>query len=383
MPESLPEDLIELRERIEAFVEAVIRSAEGGLPEDGSIPEGVRSDIRERSREQGLFGMTQPRDFGGSEAGPLALVVARETLAAANSPLTRFVFGPGPGILHAAEGELRERFLDCVLRGEVQGSFAFTEPSGPDRPDRPTWARRDGDDLLVTGQKAYVTGGATADFYATLVNVDDDDSGPGGTAMVIIEQGMPGVSIDRVFNSLEGGNHVSLGFDEARVPLANVVGKIGEGMPRAMGNIGEERVESAASACGIALWTVDFVTNHIKAPHRSGVTLGEREGVRLRYSNMRIDLYAARAMLYRTARLAEAGEDIINEGAATKVFCSEMVGRVVDSAVQLVGGQALISDHPLEQLYRRVRSMRLAGGASDLLRLNVARGILEFDAGRL
>ena len=383
MPESLPEDLIELRERIEAFVEAVIRSAEGGLPEDGSIPEGVRSDIRERSREQGLFGMTQPRDFGGSEAGPLALVVARETLAAANSPLTRFVFGPGPGILHAAEGELRERFLDRVLRGEVQGSFAFTEPSGPDRPDRPTWARRDGDDLLVTGQKAYVTGGATADFYATLVNVDDDDSGPGGTAMVIIEQGMPGVSIDRVFNSLEGGNHVSLGFDEARVPLANVVGKIGEGMPRAMGNIGEERVESAASACGIALWTVDFVTNHIKAPHRSGVTLGEREGVRLRYSNMRIDLYAARAMLYRTARLAEAGEDIINEGAATKVFCSEMVGRVVDSAVQLVGGQALISDHPLEQLYRRVRSMRLAGGASDLLRLNVARGILEFDAGRL
>ena len=383
MPESLPEDLIELRERIEAFVEAVIRPAEGGLPEDGSIPEGVRSDIRERSREQGLFGMTQPRDFGGSEAGPLALVVARETLAAANSPLTRFVFGPGPGILHAAEGELRERFLDRVLRGEVQGSFAFTEPSGPDRPDRPTWARRDGDDLLVTGQKAYVTGGATADFYATLVNVDDDDSGPGGTAMVIIEQGMPGVSIDRVFNSLEGGNHVSLGFDEARVPLANVVGKIGEGMPRAMGNIGEERVESAASACGIALWTVDFVTNHIKAPHRSGVTLGEREGVRLRYSNMRIDLYAARAMLYRTARLAEAGEDIINEGAATKVFCSEMVGRVVDSAVQLVGGQALISDHPLEQLYRRVRSMRLAGGASDLLRLNVVRGILEFDAGRL
>ncbi len=383
MPESLPEDLIELRERIQAFVEAVIRPAEGGLPDEGSIPEGVRGDIRERSREQGLFGMTQPRDFGGSEAGPLALVVARETLAAANSPLTRFVFGPGPGILHAAEGELRERLLDRVLRGEVQGSFAFTEPSGPDRPDRPTWAKREGDDLLVTGQKAYVTGGATADFYATLVNVDDDDSGPGGTAMVIIEQGTPGVSIDRVFTSLEGGNHISLAFDEARVPIANVVGKIGEGMPRAMGNIGEERVESAASACGIALWTVDFVTNHIKAPHRSGVTLGEREGVRLRYSDMRIDLYAARAMLYRTARLADAGEDIINEGAATKVFCSEMVGRVVDSAVQLVGGQALISDHPLEQLYRRVRSMRLAGGASDLLRLNVARGILEFDAGRL
>ena len=186
-----------------------------------------------------------------------------------------------------------------------------------------------------------------------------------------------------MFTSLEGGNHVSLSFDAARVPLANVVGAIGEGMPRAMGNIGEERVESAASACGIGLWTVDFVTRHLAAPHRSGTPLGDREGVRLRYADMRIDLYAARAMLYRTARLAEAGEEIINEGAATKVFCTEMVGRSVDSAVQLVGGQALINDHPLERLYRRVGCMRLAGGASDILRLNVARGILEFDAGRL
>lgn len=383
MPESLPPDLLELRERVQTFVTEVIEPLEGSLSDDGAIAEDVGQQIRERSREQGLFGMTQPREFGGSEAGPLALVVARETLAAANSRLTRFVFGPGPGLLQAAEGELRERFLDRVLRGEVQGSFAFTEPSGPDRPERPTWAKRDGDDLLVTGRKAYVTGGATADFYAALVNVDDDEDAPGGTAMLIIEQGTPGVSIDRVFTSLEGGNHVSLSFDAARVPLANVIGKIGEGLPRALGNIGEERVESAATACGIALWTVDFVTKHIGAPHRSGTPLGDREGVRLRYSDMRIDLYAARAMLYRTARLAEAGEEIINEGAATKVFCSEMVGRVVDSAVQLVGGQALISDHPLERLYRRVRSMRLAGGASDVLRLNVARGILEFDAGRL
>jgi acyl-CoA dehydrogenase len=88
-------------------------------------------------------------------------------------------------------------------------------------------------------------------------------------------------------------------------------------------------------------------------------------------------------MLYRTARLVDSGDEAINEGAATKVFCTEAVGRVVDTAVQLVGGQALIEGHPLAQLYRRVRSMRLAGGASDVLRLTVARGIVEFDTGRL
>ena len=88
-------------------------------------------------------------------------------------------------------------------------------------------------------------------------------------------------------------------------------------------------------------------------------------------------------MLYRTARLAESGEEILNEAMSTKVFCTEALGRIVDGSLQLVGGQAVISGHPLEALYRRVRSLRFAGGASDVLRLNVARGRIEFGAGRL
>jgi acyl-CoA dehydrogenase len=98
---------------------------------------------------------------------------------------------------------------------------------------------------------------------------------------------------------------------------------------------------------------------------------------------MRIDLYAARSALYRTARLAESGEDVVNEAAATKVLCTETIGRVVDTAVQLAGGQALIEGEALEQMYRRVRSLRFVGGASDILRLSIARGIFDFDSGRV
>jgi len=382
MPESLPAELNELRERLVAFIEE-IRPLEAGLDDEGPAPEEVRRQVRERSKELGFFGMTQPREVGGSAAGPLAMAVARETIAAANTPLGRFIFGPDPALLRRAEGELRTRYLEPVLAGEKTWSFAFTEPSGPGAPDKATWAARDGDDLLVTGRKAFVTGGATADFYAALVNVEEDASGPGGTAMLLIDRVTPGVEITRDFRSLEGGGHVELSFDAARVPVGNVLGKIGEGMPRAMGNIGEERMMSAATACGIAMWAVDYVTHHITAGHRSGQRLGDREGVRLRYADMRIETYAARAMLYRTARLVESGDEAINEGAATKVFCTEVAGRMVDTAVQLVGGQALIAGHPLEKMYRRVRSMRLAGGASDILRLTVARGMIEFDTGRL
>ena len=383
MPESLPPDLVALRDRIRAFVDDDLSPLERDLDPDAPVPADVRQRVRERSRELGLFGMTQPREFDGSEAGPLAMAVARETLAAGNCTLGRYVFGPGPGMLARAEGDLRTRYLEAVMRGEAQGAFAFTEPSGPDASDRATWAKRDGDIFLVSGRKAFVSGGATADFYQVLVNVEEDAAGPGGTAMLFIDRGTPGVTIERTFESLDGGGHVELRFEGARVPQSNVLGKIGEGMPRAMGNINEERVESAATACGLALWTVEHVTHLINQGHRGGNRLGDREGVRLRYSDLRIETYAARAMLYRTARLLEAGEDAMNEAAVAKVFCTEVVGRVVDTAVQLVGGQALIVGHPLERLYRRVRSMRLAAGANDILRLNVARGVIEFNAGRL
>lgn len=392
MPESLPPELSELRARVEALV-AELRELEPQVPEehgDLRVPESLRARVRARSQELGFFQMTQPREVGGTEAGPLALTVLREALAAGNTPFSRDLLGPDPGLLRHAEGALRERYLEPVVRGERAWAFAFTEPSG-DADARPTWARRDGDLFRVTGRKAFVSGGATADFFATLVNVDADAGEPGGTAILLVDRGTPGVELTRSFESIDGGGHVELTFEDAPVPRAHLLGGVGEGMPRALGNIDGERLASAATASGIAMWAVDYTTRHIAAGHRSGRRLGDREGVRLRYAEMRVESYAARAMLYRTARLVEAAvaEDsgrplnATNEVAATKLFCTEAAGRIVDTAIQLVGGQALVRGHPLERVYRRVRSMRLGAGASDILRLSIARGILEFDTGRL
>jgi acyl-CoA dehydrogenase len=385
MPESLSPDLVELRDRVRAFIEDDLRPLEAALGDDATapVPDETRQRVRERSRALGLFQMTQPSAFGGSESGPLALTVVRETLAAANLRIARFVFGPGPGVLGAADGELRGAYLEPVLRGEKSGAWAFTEPGNT---PRPTWARRDGDALVISGRKAYVSGGATADFYSVLVNVEEDATGPGGTAMVVVDREAPGLTIERTFHSMEGGSHVELGFADVRVPVSRVVGKIGEGMPRALGNISHMRLGMAAQATGLAIWVSGYVERHITSPHRSGVRLGDREGVRLPYADLRIGTYAARAVLYRTARIVDSAareDEVMNEVMAAKVFCTEHAGRAVDTAVQLVGGQALIVGHPLERLYREVRSMRIAEGASDLLRLNVARGRIEFSAGRL
>ena len=105
--------------------------------------------------------------------------------------------------------------------------------------------------------------------------------------------------------------------------------------------------------------------------------------MRWHYANLRIKAYAARSMLYRTARLADAGENIVNEAISCKVFATEAIGEVVDTAIQLVGGGALVDGHPLEAMYRRVRALRLAEGASDVLRLNLVRGNLDLGKGKL
>lgn len=379
MPESLSECDIALRERAKGFVQAVLIPLEGALA-SGADAHTIRARVIAASTDAGFFTMTQPETYTGVTVGALPLTVVRETFASSNQRVAAYVFAPGAGVLSAAAGPLKEQYLDPLMRGEKRGSFGFTEP---DSAPRPTWAVHDGDDIVITGQKSYVTGGAAADFVAALVNVEAAGNEAGGSAMVIIDLDAPGVTVERNFRSLEGGHHAAVRFDQVRVPKWHIVGTIGEGLPRALNDISTVRLALSAKACGLMQWAVEYVSQYIQAPHRSGTPLGAREGVRLRYADLRIETYAARSMLYRTARLVDSDANDVNEVMCTKVFCTEAAGRVIDGAVQLVGGDALTEGHPLERLYREVRSMRFAEGASDILRLNIAKGALDLKKGAL
>ncbi len=367
MPESISGRALELRQTTLDFIDTTLRPL-ADRPADE-----VREQVIAASIDAGLYRLTQARAFGGEQADDLCLTVVREALAAANLDCTRFVLGPGPGVLAGAEGELRERYLQPVMDGRKRGAFAFTEPTDA----APMSGTLEGDEYVVNGVKSYVTGGDAADFVSAMVRLD------GKPAFMVIDTDSPGVERSQPFYSLDGSHHVSMTFRDVRVPRANLVGQPGEGLPRALRQIGNVRLQLAAEACGLAIWTLDFIETHLQAPHRSGTPLGELEGVRLRYADMRIDAYAARSMLYRTARLAVSGENVVNETIATKVFCTEAIGRIVDQAIQLAGGNALVETHPLTRLYRRVRALRLAEGASDVIRLNLARGRLELGKGRV
>jgi alkylation response protein AidB-like acyl-CoA dehydrogenase len=232
--------------------------------------------------------------------------------------------------------------------------------------------------LIINGQKSYVTGGADADFINALVRIEGH-----GPSMVVIDTETEGVILEKRFNSLDGSHHAAFRFEQVSVPVAHVIGELGQGLPKAMRQIGDVRLLFAAQACGYLIWVMDLLQTHLQSPDKSGAPRGDKDVVRWHYADLRIKAFAARSMLYRTARLADQGKNIVNEGMACKVFATECIGEAVDTAIQLVGGSALVDDHSLAILYKKVRAWRLAEGASDVLRLNIGRGILELGKGRV
>lgn len=332
--------------------------------------------VRELSQRAGIWSYNHPVDLGGcKDRSVMGLVALHDTIASQNLSQVPGLFGPTPRLLANAKQPLRSTHLGPYLRGDKQAAFGFTEP---DDAESPTCATITGDTLVVNGQKSYVTSGHTADFINTLVDIEDF-----GSSMVVIDRHADGVRIEKVFSSSDGSNHAYISFTNVHVPMFHIVGKPGEGLPRAMHQITETRMVLAAQSAGLARWVCSYVSDHIQAPHRSGRPLASREGVRLRYADMRIKAYAMRSMVYRTARIADSGQNSVNEAIASKVFCTETIGTIVDTAIQLVGGNALRVGHPLEKTQRLVRSWRLAEGASDILRLNLARGHLDLSKGSL
>ncbi len=370
MPDFLPTELQTLRTQVAQLATDTLVP----LRDDASLSRDERvAQVRAASKAAGLFGLTQAPD-----TSELQLLVVRETLAQHGVGHLRGLFGVGAGVLADVSEPLRSSHLAPLLAGDKQGGFAFTEPA--DAP-RSTWARRDGDHLIISGQKSYVTGGADAHFMTALVEIEGQ-----GPAMVVIDTDAPGVTLQRRFVSLDGSHHAAFSFEAVRVPRHHAIGAPGDGRGRALANISAMRRAIAADCVGTMAWIIELVAKDLLRERRGGARAAS-ERVRLRYGEMRIQAFAARATVYRAARLADldkgAGRDAVNESIAAKVFATEVANQLVDVAVQLVGGEALIEDHPLAQALRRLRALRLTEGETDTLRVNVARGHLDLGKGRL
>lgn len=368
----IPPDLVDLRDRLQRFLRDDALPLEFGLAPGAEPDADTRRRIRQLSDERGFFRLGLPIEEGGGGLGPLGMVVVRETIAASGSRLGRSILGAGGGMLRHGSDDQRRRYLQPVLHGAITTAFAFTDAREGPR----TTARRDGDAFVLDGVKSFVTGGPEADLLLVVANVLENDGGPTGVAIFIVPRDAPGVELRRRLRTLDGGEHGEFLLNGCRVPADDVLGAIGQGLPRAMQTITATRLSLAATAVGTARWLLEWLLDQIDRPHRTGTPLAEREQVQAMVADSATELYAARTALYAAARLTESGADAEVETAIAKSLATEMVARAVDRAIQLTGGAAVVEGHPLERLYREVRGWRIAEGTTEILRLSIARGLL-------
>ena len=331
--------------------------------------------IRGLSQHLEVFDITQPASCGGSEGSALDLTIARETFGSLNVAHERGLLGPTPGLLENVREPLRNSFLMPYLAGEMNSGFGFTEPADA---QRYTWAEIDGEELIINGQKSYVTGGAEAHFINVLVDIPRS-----GKTMLLIETSRPGVDLTRKFASSDGSQHAAFTFTNVRVPATHVIGPIGSGMKRALEQVSDVRMAIAATSTGLCSFVLEHLAAYLQETDGKKSLAGSNDLTRMRYGGLRIEAFAVRSALYRTARLIDIGENAVNEASAVKVLATEALSRIVDEAIQIIGGQALTETHPLTQISSRVKALQLAEGTSDILKINVARGFLDLNKGTI
>jgi alkylation response protein AidB-like acyl-CoA dehydrogenase len=401
--DALPADVETHRARLAAFLgdEVLVAERRAGVRCLADATGELRRWVRTRSADLGIFRALQPCALGGAGLGSLALAALHEEVGASGAVLGPLAIGTSGGLLTLATPEQRARFLEPVLRGDLDVAFAFTDAREGPR----TTAVRHGDAYVLSGVKAFVTGGPGADLLVTVANVTENAGGPTGTALFVVPRTTPGVTLRRELRTLDGEVHGEFVFSDVRVGTGDVLGAVGEGLPRAMANITQLRLRAAALACGAGRRALDATLGHVVRPHRSGTPLADRDHVQAMIAASATELFAARAALYAAARLADGagdqregvaangagqpddtdGRDVARGQAATdvevavamaKVLATENVARIVDRAIQLTGAAAVVEDHPLAALYRRIRGWRIGEGTSEVLALIIARRLL-------
>ncbi|TMQ66060.1 MAG: acyl-CoA dehydrogenase [Candidatus Eisenbacteria bacterium] len=307
--------------------------------------------------------------------------LVREALAAA-SPLADAVFAlQGLGtvpILLADNATMRERWVADAVAGGAMAAFAMTErEAGSDIAAIATVARRDGQSYILNGAKAFISNAGIADFYVTFASTDPAAGGK-GISCFVVPADSPGLRF--VGPQVMSAPHPlgEIAFEDCRVPASNRLGEEGRGFALGLKTLDRLRATVGAAACGMAARALHEALDHARGRRQFGKPLAEFQLVQEKLARMATDLSAARLLVYRAAWAADGGaERVTLEAAMAKAFATEAAQRIVDDAVQILGGAGVLASHPVDRLYRAVRALRIYEGTTEIQHLVIAGQITQ------
>ena len=330
------------------------------------------ADVMRRSVKAGYFALYMPEDVGGGALGEYEMCLVREEVARQMSHLCMLMlgdlpFGPNKMLYHLASEGQREKYLMPLMRGEVTSAIALTEPdAGSDLAAIRTSAKRVEGGYVINGMKHFISNAPYADFLHVLAKSD------GGYSMFLADKGT--YRVGAVQHSMGGDDiQAEVYFDDSFVPEENLIGEEGKAFHYAMEFLGNERLTMASFSIGMAELANRLAKQYAKDRIAFGKPIIENQAIQWMIADNETELYAGRAMTYDAAQRADAGENVFKEISMAKLYCTEMVGRVVDRAVQIFGGAGYMKGNTVERLYRLCRVMRIAGGSSEIQRMIIAR----------
>ncbi len=381
----IPDELAELRSSLRQFIEREVAPIEEGYRQQ--INEGdlaplkdERRKLRKRSAELGFWGLHMPEEVGGMGLSYLGQVLLMEEagshglVLAFNEGIFPVVTGPTRVYLDCNEAQ-REKYLAPLMTADKITCFALTEPeAGSDATRiRTTAEKRDGE-WVLNGRKHFISGGDAADFALVFAVTDPKKGAKGGITAFLVDADSPGFSVSRIQRTMSPmQNPAELTLEDCRVPEENVLGEVGMGFYSAMKGINGARLQTAASALGVARFFLDRMIDYAKARIAFENPIGAYQYIQGMIVDSLAELEQARLLTYKMADDIDGGADGRQEAALAKLAATEMVARVADRAIQVHGGTGFMTEMGLEVWYRDIRAMRLYEGTSEILRVNIAK----------
>ena len=330
----------------------------------------------------GFAGIYLQEEHGGSALSRLDAAIIFEALSAGCTSTAAFmtIHNMASWMIDSfGSAEQRAKYLPRLTAMELIASYCLTEPgSGSDASAMRSRAVRDGDDYVLNGSKAFISGAGVSDIYVAMVRTGDD--GPKGVSCFIIEKDMPGLSF--------GANEKKMGwnsqptaqviFEDCRVPAENLIGAEGEGFKFAMMGLDGGRLNIAACSLGTAQRAFDKALEYAQDRQQFGQNIAAFQAIQFKLADMATDLEAARLMLYSAAKANdEASPEKTKKSAMAKRFVTDTCFNVANEALQIHGGYGYLKDYEVERMVRDLRVHQILEGTNEIMRVIIARDLLK------
>jgi (R)-benzylsuccinyl-CoA dehydrogenase len=383
----LPDDVAQVRDSVRRFVReellplertVIRREAERGLADTPILPPDVAAALDVKAQALGLWGIDVPAQFGGQELGALVKCVVTEELKYSIVP---FVLRPDSPNLHflqqCARGPQIERYLLPYASGNKKSSLALTEAgAGSDAGAITMRAARIKGGWRLNGSKTFISNAKSSDFIITMAVAESETGERLGISAFLVDRDTPGLTIPASYPMIGEYHPYEVHYQNVEVTDDQVLGDIGRAFAPLQRRLSIRRAEIGARCVGLAQRCLDMMIEQAGLRVTFGKPLAERQSVQWWIADTWQEIESVRVLTWRLASRIDRGGDIRREASMVKIMATEMIGRVVDRAIQLFGGMGVSKELPLEYIYRLVRVYRIVEGPSEIHRSIIARDLL-------